>query len=65
MTDTNHLLAEAVQLALEILRENNQWHINYDEGDYDDRVLEERDLAAIHALESLVSTSPTDSKVVR
>jgi hypothetical protein len=47
---------QALSLALEVLRENNRWHIDYDEhGGYDDSELQSRNLAALHALEQALA----------
>lgn len=41
-------------LALNVLRENNRWHIDHDDHDgYDDSELQSSNLAAMHALETL------------
>ena len=44
----------AATLTLEVLRENNKWHIDNDDfGGYDDSALQSRILEAIHALEQI------------
>lgn len=54
---------QAMSLALEVLRDNNRWHIDYDEyGGYDDSELQSRNLAAIHALEQMLATPPSQQE---
>lgn len=63
MTNPND--AVRMQTILDVLRENNKHHIDYDEhGGYDDSSLQEKNLAAIHDLETMLSAANVQAEEV-